>query len=106
MVQLVRHRQTKESATDRLHLTHRVTPRLHKSEVLLQISGNATRELAYACQRCHVMDPGSRCGGCWKFEPYVLHAVTVHRVTEHFLTRWRSMFRGAVTRSVASDYSK
>ena len=30
MVQLVRHRQTKESATDRLHLNHRVTPRLHK----------------------------------------------------------------------------
>jgi hypothetical protein len=26
---LVRHRQTKESATDRLHLNHRVTPRLH-----------------------------------------------------------------------------
>src|SRR5258708_33458585 len=32
MVQLVRHRQTKESATDRLHLNHRVTPRLHTTE--------------------------------------------------------------------------
>ena len=31
MVQLVRHRQTKESATDRLNLNHRVTPRLHTS---------------------------------------------------------------------------
>jgi len=29
MVQLLRHRQTKGSATDRLHLHHRVTPRLH-----------------------------------------------------------------------------
>src|SRR5580700_1109605 len=29
MVQLVRHRQTKGSATDRLNLNHRVTPRLH-----------------------------------------------------------------------------
>src|SRR5215813_2042630 len=28
---LVRHRQTKGSATDRLHLNHRVTPRLHRS---------------------------------------------------------------------------
>jgi hypothetical protein len=26
----VRHRQTKESATDRLRLNHRVTPRLHQ----------------------------------------------------------------------------
>jgi hypothetical protein len=31
MVQLVRHRQTKGSATARLHLNHRVTPRLHTS---------------------------------------------------------------------------
>src|ERR1700751_6249729 len=31
MVQLVRHRQTKGSATDRLNLNHRVTPRLHRS---------------------------------------------------------------------------
>jgi hypothetical protein len=42
MVQLVRHRQTKESATDRLNLIHRVTPRLHRSKVLLQMDGNAT----------------------------------------------------------------
>src|ERR1700676_901205 len=35
MVQLVRHRQTKESATDRLHLNHRVTPRLHTLTILL-----------------------------------------------------------------------
>src|SRR5262245_51606895 len=28
-MELVRHRQTKGSATDRLHLNHRVTPRLH-----------------------------------------------------------------------------
>src|SRR5215469_16372226 len=31
MVALVRHRQTKESATDRLHLNHRATPRLHSA---------------------------------------------------------------------------
>jgi hypothetical protein len=31
MVRLVRHRQTKGSATDRLRLNHRATPRLHKS---------------------------------------------------------------------------
>src|SRR6266851_572869 len=30
MVGLVRHRQTKEPATDRFHLNHRATPRLHK----------------------------------------------------------------------------
>src|SRR5882672_3823783 len=30
MAELVRHRQTKGSATDRLHLNHRTTPRLHK----------------------------------------------------------------------------
>ena len=30
MDQLLRHRQTKGSATDRLNLNHRVTPRLHK----------------------------------------------------------------------------
>jgi len=29
MVQLLRHRQTKEAVTARLHLTDRVTPRLH-----------------------------------------------------------------------------
>jgi hypothetical protein len=35
MAELVRHRQTKGSATDRLHLNHRATPRLHKSKNLL-----------------------------------------------------------------------
>jgi hypothetical protein len=30
MVELVRYRQTKELATDRLHLNHRATPRLNK----------------------------------------------------------------------------
>jgi hypothetical protein len=30
MVELERHRQPKGSETDRLHLNHRVTPRLHK----------------------------------------------------------------------------
>jgi hypothetical protein len=39
MVPLVRHRQTKESATDRLNLNHRVTPRLHTFEVILYLSG-------------------------------------------------------------------
>src|SRR6267154_3347253 len=32
MAELVRHRQTKGSATDRLHLNHRATPRLHHVE--------------------------------------------------------------------------
>jgi hypothetical protein len=31
MAELVRHRQTKGSETDRLSLNHRVTPRLHTS---------------------------------------------------------------------------
>jgi hypothetical protein len=31
----VRHRQTKGSATDRLRLNHRATPRLHKLEFIL-----------------------------------------------------------------------
>jgi hypothetical protein len=31
MVGIVRHRQTKGSATDRFHLNHRATPRLHTS---------------------------------------------------------------------------
>jgi predicted signal transduction protein with EAL and GGDEF domain len=30
MAELVRHRPTKGSATDRLHLNHRATPRLHR----------------------------------------------------------------------------
>ncbi|SRR5258708_39850079 len=34
MVALVRHRQTKGSATDRFHLNHRATPRLHTSPPL------------------------------------------------------------------------
>jgi hypothetical protein len=46
-----------------------------------------TLKVACACQRCHVVDPESRCDCCWKFEPHVLQAVAVHRVTEHFLTR-------------------
>src|SRR6266478_1767888 len=36
MVQLLRHRQPKGSETDRLHLTHRVTPRLHKLEIRME----------------------------------------------------------------------
>jgi hypothetical protein len=51
-----------------------------------------------------LIDESSDCR--WKFEPYVLQPVTLDGVTEHFLARWRSMFRGAVTRSVALDYSK
>jgi hypothetical protein len=37
MAELVRHRQTKGSATDRLYLNHRATPRLHT----LRIVGSA-----------------------------------------------------------------
>ena len=35
MAELVRHRQTKGSATDRLHLNHRATSRLHQNRTLL-----------------------------------------------------------------------
>jgi hypothetical protein len=42
MVGIVRHRQTKEPATDRFHLNHRATPRLHTSEVILYMSGDTT----------------------------------------------------------------
>src|ERR1700732_2392078 len=45
MAELVRHRQTKESATDRLRLNHRATPRLHISEVILCLSGLCCRDL-------------------------------------------------------------
>src|SRR5437016_10717114 len=40
MVQLLRHRQPKGSETDRLHLTHRVTPRLHTMRIKFPISVN------------------------------------------------------------------
>ena len=42
MVRLVRHRHTKGPATDRPHLHHRATSRLHQCEVLLHISEYAT----------------------------------------------------------------
>ena len=38
MAELVRHRQTKESATDRLHLNHRATPRLHTMRPLVRFA--------------------------------------------------------------------
>ena len=37
---LVRHRQTKGSATDRPRLNHRATPRLHKLEINMDASVN------------------------------------------------------------------
>ena len=49
MAELVRHRQTKGSAKDRLSLNHRATPRLHtSSELVLHISGKCVfyRDLA------------------------------------------------------------
>ena len=49
MAALVRHRLTKGSATDRLHLNHRATPRLHKREVPgLDLSGFATNQEKYS----------------------------------------------------------
>jgi hypothetical protein len=55
MVQLLRHRQTKGSATDRLHLNHRVTPRLHTCPVPeLHFSGNGVDQASeYFRVRCH-----------------------------------------------------
>jgi len=54
MVELVRHRQTKESATDRLHLNHRATPRLHPRGFRSKphFSGNATYR-ALASSSCY-----------------------------------------------------
>jgi len=46
MVQLVRHRQTKESATDRLNLNHRVTPRLHRSQFKWTVCASVYQALA------------------------------------------------------------
>src|SRR5216683_7397873 len=46
MAELVRHRQTKGSAPDRLHLNHRATPRLHRSQTTCMIcafTGHANR---------------------------------------------------------------
>jgi len=37
MVQLVRHPQTKERDTDRLHLNHRATSRLYSLELALHV---------------------------------------------------------------------
>ena len=39
MVRLLRHRQTKGPETDRPHLNHRATPRLHKLEIHLDAYG-------------------------------------------------------------------
>jgi hypothetical protein len=39
MVGIVRHRQTKGSATDRPRLNHRATPRLHKLEIHVDAYG-------------------------------------------------------------------
>jgi hypothetical protein len=44
MAGLVRHRQTKGSATDRLRLNHRATPRLHRSKAILHIGVNAVNQ--------------------------------------------------------------
>jgi len=44
---LMRHRQTKGSATDRPHLNHRVTPRLHvrREKALVHSGDSPAREL-------------------------------------------------------------
>ena len=49
-MRLVRHRQTKEPATDRLHLNHRVTPRLHTSSSFVVV---ASVVLAPTSQELH-----------------------------------------------------
>jgi hypothetical protein len=46
---LVRHRQTKGSATDRPHLNRRVTPRLHSSRPL---SSRVSLEVAWLQHTC------------------------------------------------------
>ena len=47
MAELVRHRQTKGSATDRLHLNHRATPRLHTNSLGLpkMLQAQSSREI-------------------------------------------------------------
>src|ERR1700687_4011468 len=47
MVQLLRHRPTKGSATDRLNLNHRVTPRLHTSLTMLTLSNSFLSTLLF-----------------------------------------------------------
>jgi hypothetical protein len=42
MVELVRHRQTKGPATDRLHLNHRATPRLHNVALPVLVARGVT----------------------------------------------------------------
>ena len=45
MVGIVRHRQTKEPATDRFHLNHRATPRLHNFEQLVTLQPGVASSL-------------------------------------------------------------
>ncbi len=48
MMELVRHRQTKGSETDRPHLNHRVTPRLYKTEGLFVMFGATGKGLTHS----------------------------------------------------------
>src|SRR5437016_1301256 len=63
MVQLVRHRQTKGSETDRLHLTHRVTPRLHivaRDRRFVKVADSA-HQLGRSSSNPFCSDGGSPC---------------------------------------------
>ena len=52
MAELVRHRQTKESVTDRLRLNHRATPRLYLDETPFPSKTEAqARESAWTDRR-------------------------------------------------------
>jgi hypothetical protein len=51
MVQLVRHPQTKERDTDRLHLNHRATSRLYPFVTTQKSRDAALQEAACVCPR-------------------------------------------------------
>jgi len=60
MVELFRHRQTKEPATDKLCLNHRATSRLYKSDVEFEGRLNAIRPDRFRCARAAAGGCGTR----------------------------------------------
>src|SRR5580692_1881820 len=56
MAALVRHRQTKGSATDRLRLNHRATPRLHKVPPSTHMDSSRVTEICRSSESCSHKD--------------------------------------------------
>src|SRR6267378_5363389 len=56
MAELVRHRLTKGSATDRLHLNHRATPRLHTCCFTCPVCA-LIRTLTPRCKHSRLLNP-------------------------------------------------